>query len=172
MKRTGMITIAIAVLMGVGWGVFRIFPRNVSLSLRGVEYQLGSKRYGVKPVVLRLSGTLHTSLWGVKTFSGTLSIAGATVQNKDNGRHLDIGFSSGLGSISYLNRNPFTYYYYTYGTIFTNQGFNTFTITVYPHNGWGWNSTNGLMISAPAQTRTQALQISNTLTKKFFDYPL
>ncbi len=166
MKRLFLL-IAAAIFVIVGLFVYRVYPRHVSLLLKGIEYQAGSPKHQVRKITLQMNGTLHTSLFGKRTFDGTVTILGATVPNRDNGKSLTAAFNSGFGSLTYFNRQSFKYY--TYGAMFTNNRFNEFTITEYNPNGSGWSGRNGLTISAPAHTRTQALQISNDLMVKFFD---
>ena len=165
MKRLFLL-VAAAILVLVGLFVYRVYPRHVSLVLKGIEYQAGSPKHQVKKITLQLNGTLHTSFLGKRTFVGRVTILGATIPNQDNGTSLTTAFNSGFGSLTYFNWRKFEYY--TYGSMFTNNRFNEFTITEYNPNGSGWSGRNGLTISAPAHTRTQALQISNDLMAKFF----
>lgn len=154
------------VLICAGWVIFCTYPRHIALTLEGVEYKLGAPKQGVRPVTLQLNGTLHRPLWGKRTFDGIVDIKGSTIPNKDNGKTLKIVFNPGLGGeIIYFNWK--TMKFYEYGQLYANKEFNTFTITVYTKEGkgFGWNGGNGLMITVPAKTRTQALQISNTLMK-------
>ncbi|WDL96052.1 hypothetical protein [Alicyclobacillus sp. ALC3] len=160
------LTVGLLVLVCVGWVIFRTYPRHIALSLKGVEYELGAPKQGVKPVTLQLNGTLHRPLWGKRVFDGTVNIKNATIPNKDNGETLKIVFNPGFGGeILYFNWK--TREFYDYGQLYVNEEFNTFTIAVYKNEGkgFGWNGGNGLMITVPANTRAQALQISNTLMK-------
>lgn len=128
---------------------------------------MGPTHHGVKPITLNLNGTLDTSLFGKQTFTGAVTIVGSTIPNRDNGKPLEIVLNSqaGGGQMVYWDRSSNTFY--TYGSMYSNRRFNEFTIAVFQPEGkgQGWNGGNGLMLSAPAQTRTEALQISNELMK-------
>lgn len=166
MRRILLLVIGVIVLVFIGWATFRVYPRHISLSIRGIEYKLGSPQQEVHPVTLQLNGTLQTSLLGKRTFNGKVNILGSTVPNKDNAQSLKMVFNSELeAEIIYFDWN--TQQFYQYGELYANRSFNEFTITVFQHEGkgFGWSGADGLMISAPAQTRAQALQISNNLMK-------
>lgn len=50
---------------------------------------------------------------------------------------------------------------YSFGMLYLNKRFTKATMTVFGPGGW--SGVNGLMISAPARTRRQALKLSNVL---------
>jgi hypothetical protein len=142
---------------------FRTYPRQVAVTLQGVQYQVGSDKE-IKPVILRVDGTRARPLFGPETFAGTVDISGASMPNRLNGRLLHVVFVSewgGLLQASVWSRPQF----YHYGALFPNQSFTEFTVTEWQHRGneSGWRGGNGLVISAPAKTRKQALRISNAL---------
>lgn len=58
------------------------YPRHVSESLKGIQCKLGAPQRRVKPVTIQLDGTLITSLWGKRTFSGIVNIDGSTYLNR------------------------------------------------------------------------------------------
>lgn len=162
--RRVLLAIGIIALVLIGLAI-RTYPRDISLSIKGVEYKLGSTG-SVRPVTLQLNGILQTSLLGKRTLKGTVDILGVTVPNVSKKMPVQLTFGSILGGpISYINSK--TQQVNEYGSLYANSKLNEFTITVFKEeaNGSSWSGADGLMISAPAQTRTQALQISNDLMK-------
>ncbi len=160
------LAIGIITLVFVGWITIRTYPRHISLSLKGVQYKLGSPRQGVTPVTLQLNGTLHPSIFGSRSFVGAVNVLGSNLLDKIHGKTLDIVFNQNLGG-QIVHFNPNEQQFYVYGELYPNTKFTTFTIAVFQREkgGSGWSGASGLMISAPAQTRSQALQISNELMK-------
>ena len=160
-----IIGILFIILLAFGWVVYRIYPRHVALSLKGLEYKLGTAGFATQPVTLQMNGKLRTGLRGQQTFTGIVNVIGSTIPDRGDGKTLTINFHSDLtgGELTYFNWK--THMFYSYGSVFTNPRFDEFTIMVFQPNGSGWNSQNGLMISAPARNRSQALEISNTLMK-------
>lgn len=169
MKRITTV-IFVIILMVIAAITFRTYPRNISLSLKGVEYQLGrSSHYDIKPITLKVKGIRKTSLLGHHTFTGTITIIRNSAPNHGIIRSSVNSFTSG-DPLAYLDSHSKVV---TYGVMFNNSNMSKITVEVFQPNG-GWNSGNGLMISAPARTRTQALQVSNTLVKfqLIHGYPL
>lgn len=161
LKRTLIWTCVVVVLAVAGAAIFRTYPRHISEKLHGVEFRLGSPQSGVKPVTLQLEGTLDTSLLGKQSFHGKVIIIGATYKNKDNSKRTDIVFQTHTlagGMITYFDYKTMTAY--NYGSMFTNHRFNQFTIEEF-HSGWDGGS--GLMISAPASSRSDGLKLANNL---------
>ncbi len=167
MKRV-LSTIAVLLIVTVFIAALYAMPKRISLSLTGVEYQLGHGRTEVHPISLVIRGRLHGAWTGQRTFVGTISIQGAHMPNPDNKHLLVIHFRpDGAGPMIYgyfRSGKPVTR---AYGTMFASNNFNSFTIEEFSSHGriTGWNSRNGFMISAPAKTRVQALRISNLLMK-------
>jgi hypothetical protein len=85
--------IIVVILIAIGWIVFYIYPRNISIATKGVEYQLGKGSGHVIPVTLAVDGKLSHSLFGGKTFQVTIHISGASVPNPDNNRQLTVRFN-------------------------------------------------------------------------------
>lgn len=159
----------IIVLLLIAGLIYHMSPRNISLSVKGDEYRLGSAQI-VKPVTLQVTGTLQTSLLGVRTFNGLIDIHGVPVSNVvGHGMTVQMFSNAMLGGIiTYVDSK--TQQVNQFGELFSNRQFNEFTITVFQadKHGFGWSGANGLMISAPAQNRTQALHISNHLLESQF----
>lgn len=157
------------ILVVVGWIVFYIQPKSVSVALNGVEYQVGNQSGHVVPVIIDVNGKVTHSLLGGKTFQGTIQLSGSTVHNPDNFKALTILFSNNH------DYGPMIYGYWEkngtpinrgYGELFTNNDFSQITIAVWTKVG-ARSAGKDLMLTAPAQDRPQALSISNVLMKEY-----
>ncbi len=156
-------------VLTLGFLVYRLYPRHVTLVLKGVQYQLHSV-YHRRPVTVILEGTLHRSLSTKSTFDGTLDIHGATIPDRDNGKTLRIVFDGAAGgTIAYIHSHPLGVY--AYGSIVANRSFNQFAILEFQPSGdgSGWTARNGLVIAAPARTVEQAVQLSNNLLHTYLN---
>ncbi|GAF06611.1 hypothetical protein JCM16418_581 [Paenibacillus pini JCM 16418] len=133
-----------------------------------MKYQLGNNTIE-KVVNIKINGKIYSSINGNKTFKGTIDVEGENLPVPSDQRQLIINLSDKLqgGVISYAGYDqgkPFTY---AYGGIFFNKNFSKATLYVYNKNdaSGGWNVDDGLMISLPASTRSEALDISNELMR-------
>ncbi len=130
-------------------------------SIRTVQYHLGHPRQPATPVTLTLHGTRELSLFGPETFSGAVDITGSTWPDRANGVYQTIPFTP-EGLIVYFSRSN---RFHTYGAIYPNRSFTAFAGQEWHHSGW--SAANGLIIAAPAKTRSQDLRLSNKLMKAF-----
>ncbi len=165
-----LIAAFVVLLVLISTSVIYTYPRQLALSIEGVEYQLGAGQHHANPVRIQIDGQLRRGLTGRRTFRGIISIEGTSVPNSDNRRQLKIEFgTNGQGLIQYAYFKNGTPIIYTYGSIFANNNFSNITIQEFRinKNDEGWNAANGLMISGPANNRSQALNISNELMKSW-----
>jgi len=76
----------LSVALGIVASVLYIYyPRKISVTIKSIQYQLGTNRH-VKPVTVKVIGSLRRSLMGLPIFHGTFDIIGASVPNPDNQR--------------------------------------------------------------------------------------
>jgi len=80
----------------VGYGAYRIYPRHVAIVVRGVQYEVGHRPHP-HIVMVAFIGTLHRSLLAGQTFDGRLTVRGATVLDRGNGRPITIVLHGGSG---------------------------------------------------------------------------
>jgi hypothetical protein len=142
----------------------RLVPRHVSLTVHGIQFAANRPFLPTKHVTLQLNGTVRGSLWGKRVFQGTVSVHGATEPNRDNTRSVAVVFNPSMGGeILYWSWKTQTYY--DYGEMFANPGFNNFAVLEYRSAQHGWTENGGLVIAAPAQTRSQAVALANHLAQ-------
>lgn len=147
-------------LLGVVYLYYRT-PKLVKVEYQGIYYQLGNPDMAEKiPVVF--DGYLTRGLWLEDSFRGTITI-GDEILNK-----VDIRLPKDGPSVI-MDYDEATGEYVSYGSIYTKDMKKSFTISVFQYDkatdSDGWSSADGAMISAPAQDRKEALELSNQLMK-------
>lgn len=169
--KIALLFFAVSVIIGA---VVYTFPRHYAFIANGIMYQLGEENNEfAKQVAVQVNGKMKRSMDGVRTFAGMIDIEGEIIPIPEDGRQLELTF----GQRGY---SPLVYFYakngntdmFTLGGIFVNANFSKFTIQKYEiqqisatSRSGSWNSNDGMMISVPAQTRDEALRISNELMK-------
>lgn len=171
----------IVIIIGVAW-VMYVKPTldiGVDMELTGVKYQLGSEGT-TEPAIVVIQGKLHTSFKGERVFKGVVQVVGEQIPVPQDQRKVEIRFSNdGWGLIAY----PYFIFdergatkdsnIYQSHSIFANKDFSQVTLLLKTPDQQSdseggnpqsvWNSENGLMLSAPASTREEALALSNKL---------
>lgn len=147
-------------LIGVGYLYYRT-PKLVKIEYQGIYYQLGNPEMTEEiPVVF--DGYLTRGLWLEDSFQGMITIGEATLNKVDIRLPKD-------GPSVILYYDDATKDYVTYGALYTKDIKKSFTIIVHQYDketdSDSWSSADGYMISAPAQDRTEALELSNQLMK-------
>jgi len=184
MKRRMMLIGIIAIAICATFIVYKKFPRSIDVTLTGVKYELGAagEKAGTEPATVIIQGKLYTKLNGNRTFKGEVNIVGEQIPVPLDQRKLEIPFAKeGWGAISY----PYFVYsergaavrteIYQSHLIFANKDFTQVSLLIanHIHNSKGensqtvWDAENGLMLSAPATTREEALSISNKLMSNY-----
>jgi len=150
--------------------VFYTYPRQINKSLEGIVYRNGSENNNYEEKVdIKINGTLRYNLLGNKVFKGAIKINGKDTF-KFNGEQLNIEFKFPLLG---KNGGVLQHFYsdiFVYGFIYINGEFDQLTIQKhekYSNGEVGWKVENGLMISAPATNRNEAVRISNEILKGF-----
>lgn len=135
------------------------YPRKLNKVYNGVRYRLGTSEK-VEDVELSIDGYLSKGLFKGDKFRGTITIGEKQLSK------LDMRFDK-RGSTVLFYYDDKTGDYIAYGTIFTNDLKKEFTITVLEKDDQEgqklWSGKEGLMISAPANNREEALALSNKL---------
>lgn len=147
-------------------------PRDVEVSVDGVYYQLGeANQETVDSKPIEVKGKLYRDWLGARTFVGRISVDQTQVPIPESQRDLEIKFSNlGMGIIVDQEVYNGGSKLHTYGTLFINDDFSEMAILIKDEDEateGTWNSNNGYMLSAPASTREEALNVANTLMKDF-----
>ncbi|TYP74540.1 hypothetical protein [Paenibacillus methanolicus] len=154
----------------VGYVILK--PKPIHMTFHGIKYRLGAEQVELAdPVAIRVDGRLKTSLLGQKQFAGTIRIDGVQLPVPEDQQMLDIQFKeNGVGIMKYEylenkgERNE-RQHSFAFGSIDMNEDFSAFSIAVAEQKGStaSWNYEDGIMISAPASSRSEASQLTERL---------
>ncbi|MFF2484631.1 hypothetical protein [Paenibacillus sp. NPDC058071] len=153
--------------------IWYLTPKRYNATLDGVYYQLGEEGI-IENVKLHLNGKLRNHINGKKSFKGVVDVKGEKVPQipKDQAELMLHYTGENFGSIV----SPFRVNddsgsiaadMYFYGAAYINDAFSQFSIVLTNDKDKQWTPTDGYMITAPAQNREEAIQISQALMKKF-----
>ncbi|WP_138417279.1 hypothetical protein [Aquibacillus sediminis] len=173
MKIKLTITVVLVIIIAVAWNYY---PKPYTKNLNGVYYQLGNEEVR-EQIKMRIDGRLRNPLFGKTRFDGTVEFEGEEVPRVPEDRgELELWFEDGYGSVVSFGRTradgvlePSIYYY---GTVYSDNDFSQFTIAVYSRDTededrGSWSAADGLMITAPAEDREQALKINQQLFNQY-----
>ncbi|OMF24151.1 hypothetical protein BK133_23335 [Paenibacillus sp. FSL H8-0548] len=171
-KRTLLLSIGVAVVVIVIFGMIQLLPKSYMVTLEGVKYQLGADNAAsLNPVAIHMDGTLKRSLTGKKTFKGTIDVEGEILPVPEDQRELEISFRRDQAGIItygyYENGQPRLY---AYGVLYVNNDLSKVAIAIFDKDdegSGGWTGEDGWMITAPAVDRTSALTAANELMKDY-----
>lgn len=139
--------------------IYSYYPRRIHNEYNGLMYRIGDRNY-TENIKIMINGYFSKGFLKGDRFQGTITI-GEKLLSK-----IDMRFDD-------INRGHLFSYeegdYADYGTMFISKRMEKLTIGVYKdHNDKGgktWSTREGLMISAPALNREEAVQLSNILMK-------
>ncbi len=152
-------------------GLVYTLPRDVQPEYTGVEYRLGELESGDQ-INIQITGTLQKRFFEQNRFRGTLVFGDHLLENMDVALNPD-------GSLLMVKNNE-TGKLERFGVMYSSSDLSKWTIAVLePVVLFGetseerfWDTEDGLMISAPAETRQEALDISNELMGNLLEEPL
>jgi hypothetical protein len=132
-------------------------------------YRLGSGSL-VENIDINVNGYFSRGLFKGDRFEGTINIGDKELQK------LDMMFAKDKGGILFYYDET-TGDYTSHGQIYFDNKREKIAITVFDQSRQdkskkNWSSNNGLMISAPANNRAEALEISNELLKETLENKL
>lgn len=164
-------TVVIVLLIAIGaLSLWHFLPRNYDETLNGVSYRLGDEE-AFKKVQLHFEGKLQNRLNGTKTFKGTVKIEGEGIPKLPEDRtelvldyHGDRFSPISSGFRIQKDTGSVSASIYNYGWLYTNDDFTRFAVIIFDQEAaLPWSSFNGLIVTAPAGDRAEALQISRRL---------
>lgn len=159
MKKKYILTIFLVVLLFI---IF-ILPKKINYSYEGIKFSLQNPKYE-ESVEISIKGYYYKNLFIDDYFQGTIAL-----DNKSYpGLKLYIGNQFQMISYRDFSKDGKID---TYGEIFIGEDFKTLTICVVNPDS-GWSSTKGVLVSAPAKNRNEAINISNKLMEFFLKHKL
>jgi len=150
------------IILFIIFGIIYFYPRKISGEYNAIMYRLGDSNYS-ENIKVSINGYLSKGLLKGDNFEGNVTI-GDNKLSKINMRFDN--FRRGLLSCYVESIGDYT----SYGDMYSDKMMKEFTICVLEEDkqrkgGKTWSGTDGLMISAPASNRAEALEISNKLMK-------
>ncbi len=135
-------------------------PRRIEMTHKALEWRGDDKEYAVERTVT-ISGVYSDYLFRTDHFDGTFVVEGYPRTNNSMLRCTFV--SNGFGSL---------WYYDKYGKpdkvlgsmMMTPNGKEFLVLITEPD---GWNGSDGLTLTGPAETREEAVAIANKLGKKY-----
>lgn len=156
-------------------------PVDISTTCAGIKYRLGKNNQNeFRKVTFEIDGKIYKDMFLNKTFVGKIYISDIEdlldkqydintykkLLNSQVNLQLDKYMRA---TLFYYMKKASTSYSETIGTIYFEPTFSKFTISVLEkvdNNTRTWSSKDGLIISAPAENRKEALEITNSIIAK------
>lgn len=165
-------------------------PRAIDRTLHGIEYRLGDdNENNIEHITIVLKGKIHKQIFRDRVlkgktrkqfspqplFKGTIQVNDHLLpptESVDEVLEIRLGELWNGGFIQYNTAGVGTHT--VYGVLVTDKHVSRLTIVQYEQRSpsFGWRSEDGMMISAPATNRSEALQISNDFMRHFLQEPL
>ena len=161
MKRKKYI-IYIVIIVFLIIGALYFIPKKLYKEYSGIMYRLGDENYE-ENINISINGYISRGFFKEDKFEGTMKIGDKELQK------LDMRLTKNNGDLLFYYDED-TRDYISYGQISLNKTREKITISVFEQSEQNkakknWSSKDGLMISAPANNRIEALEISNELLK-------
>lgn len=150
--------------------IWLYLPREVDVRLEGVKYRLGTENaLEVQPATILIEGTVRRTLKGHRLFQGTVEIEGEPMPVPKEVMKRDT-FSArkeaGFTLIYYWFENGKIGKDFPLGQLYANDDFSQIALTRFEQRedgSWNWSGGDGLMLTAPAKDRAEALRLANKL---------
>ncbi|MFB9328888.1 hypothetical protein ACFFSY_23380 [Paenibacillus aurantiacus] len=180
MKRKYTLLVLPLIAIVIYW-VVSLQPREIHMTIEGVNYQLGTENSGsVQPESVTINGKVTRSWTGRRTFQGTIGSASGTIDLPKNGEEVTVNFDRNgygpvvRGGIEHAGTAEAKPFVDTHGILFASDDFSSLTLLRHTKEagaddkaGGGWNGEDGFMFAGPAKTREEALAVSNELMAPF-----
>ncbi|OWR31398.1 hypothetical protein CDO73_06620 [Saccharibacillus sp. O23] len=170
MKKKIIALIALLVLV-VAAAAWWFWPKPVHLDAQGWSYRLGGQdaQQGQAAKVV-LDGEVWRDWTGKRTFSGTIEVEGHEAPAPEGQRKIQVRLDEGPADrvvvYGWIDQDgPHTE---AYGALYANRGMDKIALRLFESEGMGkgWSSASGLIVSAPASDREEALNVANELMEK------
>ncbi|RCW63383.1 hypothetical protein DFR57_11850 [Saliterribacillus persicus] len=173
MVKRKIITFIIVILILLE--VWYLLPKPITETYQGGSYQLGGNT-NFEKIIIDIDGTFRNTLTSDQTFNGTITVEGEDLPVAKDERQLELQFENEIEG------SPMMYFTYSvdesgnvgpgiynYGYIYINKDFSQFTIKKYgqKEEGKSWSGSDGMMITAPATNREEAIEISDQLIESY-----
>lgn len=147
----------LAVILLISFCAIYFYPRSILKEYSGILYKLDDTNY-FQDVKISINGNISKSLFKGDQFEGTIYVGDKKLPK------IRMRFdASGRANLYYFEESIGEFR--AYGDLISKDMKQEFTIIVFKkeNGGSSWSSKDGYMISAPADSRNEALEISNKL---------
>lgn len=159
----------VTVILLVAIVILYCYPRKFNKVYSGVIYRLGDMTYS-ENIKISFDGYFSKQLLKGDKFEGKISIGAKKLNNASMQfiNSSDSPYKENYATIDDYDENSGSYI--SFGNIVSKNIKNGFTICVYENDkdnkgSKTWSVTDGLMISAPANSRSEALEISKNILR-------
>lgn len=152
--------------------VYIPITRKIDVSVEGIQCRIGEETEE-KSVRIKVKGSYKNYVFKDDTFKGTLEVEGYE-QDSDN-YDVELRFSNNSSPICYVSitedGKPDIN---TLGNIIMKDNFKQILLCISEPSstegdeGKSWTGNDGLIIAAPVQTRAEAMELANKITKDTF----
>ncbi|WP_427339642.1 hypothetical protein [Caloranaerobacter sp. DY30410] len=147
----------------IAFYVFYTFPRKYNIVFQGIKYRLGDTLYQ-EDIEVRIKGWYTKKIFSGNQFKGEICLGDEKLLNVNlelNKYNSDIlmGYKEEIDEFR------------MYGKIYLSNTLDKITILLFEPDDKGdyskghWSSKNGFMISAPAESREEAISLSKELIR-------
>lgn len=145
-----------------------VFPwrHKIDTVIQGAEYRIGDADYS-EDITITVKGIYRQYLLKSNTFEGTFSVSKYNFTS--DVLIAPTAFCDGYTNLTYSDITNGVPHISTLGILCCSSSFDKLLICVsepVDADSKSWNGENGLFICAPAESRTQALEIAQTLSGK------
>lgn len=157
-----VITSAIILISFLSYSIWYTIPRDIDQTHQGIHFQLGEGNQDYEePVTIRVKGDWRRSLSGGGYFDGNFEIVGDGIRiTGDEAATTLRVLPDHMGNRGYLHYRS-TDVIFNFGDVYMEDDFEA--ISVARSDNGSWTSSDGWVISAPANTRDQGLELANEL---------
>ncbi|WP_456278644.1 hypothetical protein [Bacillus sp. AK128] len=170
-KRKRMFIVFICFVSLVSFGIWSSIPKEINHVFDGFVYGVGGENIQInEKVIITIKGSLYKKIFNQDRFKGTIDIKGEVPTNIIiEHKKVEVVFLGNSGNLFFRDYSQ-PNNHKSYGNLYINRDFSELSIMVYElaeserrNPSYKWEPEDGLVISAPAKNRKEALSISNEL---------
>lgn len=159
------------ILTALTAGIWLYLPREVDVRLEGVKYRLGAKNVSeVDSATIQIEGTVRRTLKGHRLFRGTVVIDDGPMpipKEQMTNRTFVARKGEGFMLMYQWFEDGSIGNSFSLGELYVDNDFRELTLTLFEQredsqSGY-WSGEDGLMLTAPAKDRTEAIHLANKL---------
>lgn len=151
--------IILVIILFVVIGLVYFFPKKINKEYSGIQYRIGNDGYE-EQTDITVNGYITRGLLQGDRFEGRITIGEKELPK------LDMRLSDNYGALL-LYYDEASGDYHSYGQIYMDNSREKISISIFEPKGQkgkqSWSSKDGLVITAPANSLNEAIEITNEL---------